>query len=69
MQDLATQSVFVKSCKMDDETAIVKGYEFNNGVDFSTLMNSYKFMGFQATNLANAIEEINKMVNILSQII
>lgn len=35
----------------------------SNGTDFEKLMEAYKTMGFQATNLAMASEEIHKMVS------
>ena len=44
------------------EENVVKGYDFNNGVDFSKLMASYATAGFQATNLGRAIQEVNKML-------
>lgn len=44
------------------ETDVVKGYDFNNGVDYSKIFENYKACGIQATNLALAIEEINKMI-------
>lgn len=56
-------AVFVRSEILGSESEIVSGFDFNNGVDYSKLIASYKFMGFQATNLASAIEEINKMRN------
>ncbi len=58
----AQEAVFIASEKMPEDTPIVQGYDFNQGIDFSALLKSYKFMGFQATNLALAIEEINRMV-------
>ena len=41
----------------------VKGYDFNQGVDYHALLQSYKYSGFQATNFGLAVEEINKMIN------
>jgi deoxyhypusine synthase len=41
---------------------IIKGYDFNEGVDFSKLFLSYKTMGFQGTALAKSIEIINDMI-------
>jgi len=41
----------------------IKGYDFNNGVDYEKLLESYLTTGFQATHLAKAIEIINKMIN------
>jgi deoxyhypusine synthase len=36
--------------------------EFNDGVDFDRLMASMATMGFQGTHMAQAVDEINKMV-------
>lgn len=41
----------------------MEGYDFNNGIDYSALLASYRTSGFQATNFGKAVEEINKMVN------
>lgn len=41
----------------------VSGYDFNNGVDYNKILNSYLTTGFQATNFGKAIQEINKMVS------
>lgn len=44
----------------------IKGYDFNNaadGVDYKALFESYLTTGFQATKLAAAVDEINKMVS------
>jgi len=41
---------------------IVSGYDFNNGIDYSAIFQSYKNVGFQARNVGLAIEEINKML-------
>ncbi len=39
----------------------IKGYDFNNGVDFDKIIDSYLTTGFQATHLAQAIQIINEM--------
>ncbi|MDP2947839.1 MAG: deoxyhypusine synthase [Nanoarchaeota archaeon] len=39
----------------------VKGYDFNDGVDWEKIIDSYATVGAQATNLAKAIEIINEM--------
>ncbi len=41
----------------------VRGYDFNIGVDFDKLMQSYAYTGFQATSVGLAIDEINRMVS------
>lgn len=40
----------------------LKGYDFNEGVDYNKLFESYMGFGNQASNLAEAIKEINKMI-------
>ncbi|XP_044729123.1 probable deoxyhypusine synthase [Chrysoperla carnea] len=45
----------------------IKGYDFNNGIDYHSLFNSFKTMGFQATSVGLAIEEINKMIDSRNQ--
>ncbi|XP_018800545.1 PREDICTED: probable deoxyhypusine synthase [Bactrocera latifrons] len=48
--------------KEAENTPIVRGYDWNQGIDYSKLFESYVNTGFQATNLALAIREINLMV-------
>ncbi len=40
----------------------VRGYNFENGLDYDRLFSSLKTTGFQATNFALAVDEINKMI-------
>ena len=43
--------------------AEVRGYDFASGpVDFRALLDSYASTGFQATNFARAVAEIQRMV-------
>ena len=41
---------------------VIASYDFDNGLDLTKLLESYATMGFQATNMAAAIDEINRMV-------
>ncbi|CAJ1442300.1 unnamed protein product [Effrenium voratum] len=41
----------------------VKGYDFNQGLDYDALVESYLRTGFQATNLGKAIQEIDRMLD------
>lgn len=41
--------------------ASIKGYDFNNGVDFDKIIDSFATTGFQASHLSKAIEIIRKM--------
>lgn len=40
----------------------VRGYNFENGVDYAKLFQSFRTTGFQATSFAQAIDEVNKMI-------
>jgi len=40
----------------------VKGYDFNNGVDYGKIVESFRSSGFQASHLGKAIEIVNKMI-------
>jgi deoxyhypusine synthase len=56
--------VMIGSEDMPEGTPIVRGPDFNDpSIDLAALLASYATMGFQATNVAAAIEEINKMLN------
>ena len=60
--DVATSAVLVQSSEMPADAVKVKGYDFNEGIDYHKLLQSYVTSGFQATNVGLAIEEIKKMV-------
>jgi len=40
----------------------VKGYDFNKGLDYSELLDSYLSTGFQASHFAKAIKIVDKMI-------
>lgn len=44
---------------------VVTGYDFNGGIDYEKLLASYLTTGFQATNFALAVEQINQMVSVI----
>lgn len=52
----AQKVVFKKSDDIDEETPVIRGYDFNNGINYEKLFSSYLTTGFQATHLALAIE-------------
>ncbi|XP_063709720.1 LOW QUALITY PROTEIN: probable deoxyhypusine synthase [Culicoides brevitarsis] len=64
---MAKEAVLQQSAKLPESTPTVKGYDFNNGINYHELLNSYKYSGFQATNFGNAVEEINKMIECRNQ--
>jgi deoxyhypusine synthase len=41
------ETVLVQSVVMPPESVIVKGYDFNNGVDHNALLDSFLTSGFQ----------------------
>ncbi|KAG5458966.1 MAG: deoxyhypusine synthase [Olpidium bornovanus] len=59
----AAGAVLVHSEPMPEDAQTVRGYDFNRGVDFAALINSFGRTGFQASNLARAVEEVEKMRN------
>ncbi|KAK7478782.1 hypothetical protein BaRGS_00029993 [Batillaria attramentaria] len=59
----AVEAVLVKSQSMPETSETVRGYDFNDGVDYHRLFRSYTRTGFQATSVGKAIEEINRMID------
>jgi deoxyhypusine synthase len=41
----------------------IRGYDFNEGVDYKKIIGNFKSVGFQASHLAKAIEIVNKMIS------
>lgn len=60
---LATEAVLVKSEAIPACTPTVRGYDFNEGINYHKLLQSYTRSGFQAQNFGRAVEEINKMID------
>jgi hypothetical protein len=60
IQQFTQDAVFSKSEKIESD--ICKGYDFNNGLDYDKLLESFLTTGFQATNFAQAVKEVNRMV-------
>jgi len=58
----AANAVLLKSEEMPKGSVHVSGYDFNKGINFHELLQSYTTSGFQATNFGKAVIEINKMV-------
>lgn len=44
------------------DTPKVRGYDFNQGVEYQELMESFYNTGFQATSFGRAVKQINMMV-------
>lgn len=60
--ELAKDAVLQVSEPLPKETPKVKGYDWNQGVNYEEILKSYKHSGFQATNFGLAVDEINKMI-------
>ena len=44
------------------ETAVVRCYDFNQGVDYKKIIQSFATTGLQASNLASAIDILNEAI-------
>jgi deoxyhypusine synthase len=62
-EKVARDSIFKKSDQtfLKNRQAII-GYDFNSGIKYESLFDSFAQQGFQATNFARAIEIINLMI-------
>jgi len=58
----ALDAVLVKSEAMPEFSEKVDGYDFNKGVNYEEILNSYSKCGFQATNFSLAVKQINEMI-------
>ncbi|KAG1326381.1 hypothetical protein COCNU_01G003150 [Cocos nucifera] len=63
----AVRSVVFKPSETLDEERFprISGYDFNRGVDLMGLLRSMATTGFQASNLGDAIDVVNQMVDVL----
>ncbi|KAI3409642.1 uncharacterized protein J3R85_019028 [Psidium guajava] len=56
-------TVFKESETLEGKCIKIEGYDFNRGVDYNQLMRSMVSTGFQASNLGDAIEVVNEMLD------
>lgn len=61
---ISKDAVLAKTVSFPNQESLprVKGYDFNEGIDFHALLQSYKTTGFQATNFGLAVDQIKLMV-------
>jgi deoxyhypusine synthase len=57
------EAVFLKSDDALLTTETVRGYDFEQGLDYDAILDSYSRIGYQATSLSQAIQEINRMLH------
>jgi len=64
LPDSVKQAVLVQTQAATDipTSGVVKGYDFNKGINYDELFKTFLTTGFQATNVALAVEEINRML-------
>jgi len=58
-EETARENILRKSEEI--EGAIVKGYDFNNGINYEQILDSFANVGAQATNFGRAIKIIQEM--------
>ena len=56
------RDLILKSSKSSLNLQEVRGYDFNQGINYSEIIKSFATTGLQATNLSRAIEIVNSMV-------
>jgi len=61
LPDQLQENVLCASTEMPEGSVTIEGYDFNDGVDYHKLLQSYIRTGFQATNFGLAVEELNRM--------
>ncbi|KAG8007041.1 Deoxyhypusine synthase [Nibea albiflora] len=54
--------IYRKTIPLPEDTPKVHGYDFNQGVDYQALLQSFLNTGFQATNFGLAVQQINSMI-------
>ncbi|MFS7973976.1 Deoxyhypusine synthase [Helianthus anomalus] len=55
--------VFKESESLEGACSKINGYDFNKGVDYSQILKSLLSTGFQASNLGDAIQTVNQMLD------
>jgi deoxyhypusine synthase len=60
-EDQSKQNLYLQSAEYLDKP-IVKGYDFNQGLDYGKVFATLNNTGFQATNLGLSIDRVNEMI-------
>lgn len=66
--DQARRAVFLEVDERENDELLrdqVSGYDFNQGINYNEIFQSFRTTGFQAANLSKAIDIINEMVSLL----
>jgi len=59
----AKDAVLVKSVEIDSSVPIIKGYDFNKGINYDELIQSLLVTGYQASHVGRATNIINQMLS------
>ncbi|CAJ0955456.1 unnamed protein product [Ranitomeya imitator] len=59
----AKGTVLMPSVSLPEGTAQIRGYDFNRGVNYEALLQSYLTTGFQASHYGQAVREVNRMID------
>jgi deoxyhypusine synthase len=59
-EKIARENILRNSEEADGK--IIKGYDFNKGVDYEKILKSFGTTGYQATNLSKGIKIVDKMI-------
>lgn len=62
LPETVRSAVLKASESLDGASAKIEGYDFNKGVDYHELFKSMAVTGFQASNLGDAIQLVNEML-------
>lgn len=62
LPSIVNSAVLVESVQMPENAETVEGYDFNQGIDYCKLLQSFKRTGFQAMHFGKAVDEIKKML-------
>ncbi|EXB38804.1 Deoxyhypusine synthase [Morus notabilis] len=60
---LARSAAFKESESLEGKCTKIEGYDFNQGLNYPRLLHSLLTTGFQASNLGDAIEVVNQMLD------
>ena len=60
---VAAAVLVTSEAKPAEFTTVVRGYDFNQGIDYPALLRSFYTTGYQATSFGQAIHEIERMVS------
>ena len=65
-EEIAKKSILKESENVEGK--VIEGYDFNNGVNYEKIIDSFSTMGFQASHLSKAIDIVNEMIQVNSKI-